>query len=175
MPIKGAANNQSLHVSTIPPKDLSTARYRCVKVPVQTSSITPIHVYMDRQSDLINLTRNFVELKVGFKTMGNANLTSHADAVATMHIPANNIAYTLFKQINCRANGTLLTEQVDMHHLKAYFQTLLNFDRDDRETILQCQGWRNEINSPTTYTANNVRTDHANFGALSAYQQASIK
>ena len=114
MPIKGAANNQS--------------RYRCVKVPVQTSSITPIHVYMDRQSDLINLTRNFVELKVGFKTMGNANLTSHADAVATMHIPVNNIAYTLFKQINCRANGTLLTEQVDMYHLKAYFQTLLNFD-----------------------------------------------
>lgn len=111
MPIKGAANNQSLHVSTIPPKDLSTARYRCVKVPVQTSSITPIHVYMDRQSDLINLTRNFVEFKVGFKTMGNANLTSHADAVATMHIPAN-IAYTLFKQINCRANGTLLTERL---------------------------------------------------------------
>ena len=118
MPIKGAANNQS--------------RYRCVKVPVQTSSITPIHVYMDRQSDLINLTRNFVELKVGFKTMGNANLTSHADAVATMHIPANNISYTLFKQINCRANGTLLTEQVDMHHLKAYFQTLLNFDRCEK-------------------------------------------
>ena len=113
MPIKGAANNQS--------------RYRCVKVPVQTSSITPIHVYMDRQSDLINLTRNFVEFKVGFKTMGNANLTSHADAVAIMHILAN-IAYTLFKQINCRANGTLLTEQVDMYHLKAYFQTLLNFD-----------------------------------------------
>ena len=113
MPIKGAANNES--------------RYRCVKVPVQTSSITPIHVYMDRQSDLINLTRNFVKFKVGFKTMGNANLTSHADAVATMHIPAN-IAYTLFKQINCRANGTLLTEQVDMYHLKAYFQTLLNFD-----------------------------------------------
>lgn len=56
-----------------------------------------------------------------------------------------------------------------------YFQTLLNFDRDDGETILQCQGWRNEINSPTTFKANNVRTDHANFGALSADQQASIK
>ena len=52
---------------------------------------------------------------------------------------------------------------------------LLNFDRDDEETILQCQGWRNKIDSPATYTANNVRTDHADFDALSANHQASIK
>ena len=64
---------------------------------------------------------------------------------------------------------------MDIYHLKAYFQTLLNFNRDDEETILHCQGWRNKIDSPATYTANNFRTDHADFDALSANHQASIK
>ena len=64
---------------------------------------------------------------------------------------------------------------MDIYHLKAYFQTLLNFNRDYEETILHCQGWRNKIDSPATYTANNFRTDHADFDALSANHQASIK
>ena len=34
---------------------------------------------------------------------------------------------------------------------------------------------RNKIDSPATYTATNVRTDHADFDALSANHQASIK
>ena len=37
-----------------------------------------------------------------------------------------------------------------MYHLKAYMQTVLNYDRDDGETILQLIGWRNEIDSPVT-------------------------
>ena len=100
MPIKGAVNNQSLRVFPITPMDLSMAHYRYVKVPAQTFSITPIHVYMDQQPDLINLTRSIVKLNMVFKTTRNANLTSHAYAVATMLILANNIAHTLFKQIN---------------------------------------------------------------------------
>ena len=55
---------------------------------------------MNQQPDLINLTRSFVKLSMAFKTTGNANLTSHAYAVATMLILANNIAHTLFKQLN---------------------------------------------------------------------------
>ena len=88
-------NNQSLHVLAIPPTDLSTARYRYIKVAAKTSNITHIYAYVDRQSDLIDLTRCFVKLNVGFKTTGNANLTSCADAVATMLTLANNIAQTL--------------------------------------------------------------------------------
>ena len=68
MPIKGAVNNQSLRVFPITPMDLSMAHYKCVKVPAQTFSITPIHVYMDQQPDLINLTRSFVKLNMVFKT-----------------------------------------------------------------------------------------------------------
>ena len=64
-----------------------------------------------------------------------------------------------------------------MYHHKAYLQTLLNNDRNDGDTILQATngGWRNEIDSPVTYTATNVKGDDAAFAALSDNQQASIK
>ena len=92
-----------------------------------------------------------------------------------MTAPGNNLAHTLFKQINFRANGTLLTEQMEMYHLKAYLQTLLNYDRDDGDTILQPIGWRIEIDSLVTYKANTVKTDEADFSALIDNQQSSIK
>lgn len=107
-----------------------------------------------------------MELDLGFKTTsGNANLTSCNDDVIRMAAPADNLAHTLFKQI----------KSVDMYHLKACLQTLLNYDRDDGETILQHTGWRNEINSPVTYTANTVKTDEADFAALIDNQQSSIE
>ena len=62
-----------------------------------------------------------------------------------------------------------------MYHLKAYLQTLLNYDRDDGETILQPTGWRNEIDSPVTYTATTVKTAKADFAVLTDNQQSSIK
>ena len=155
-PRKQAAINPNLNLFTIPPTDSSTASYRYVKVPPQTASITPIHVYIERQSDYIDLERSFVELNLGFKTTGNVNLTSRNDTVNRMTTPANNLAQTLFKQVNFRANGTLLTGQEDMYHLKAYIQTVLNYDRDDGETILQPTGWRNEIDSPVTIGKQNL-------------------
>ena len=107
-----------------------------------------------------------MELDLGFKTTRNTNLTSRNGDVNCMTATDNNLAHTLFKQINFRANGTLLTEQVDMYHPKAYLQTLLNYDRDDGGTILQPIGWRNEIDSPVTYTATTVKTDEADFATL---------
>ena len=55
-----------------------------------------------------------------------------------------------------------------MYHLKAYFQTLLNYDRYNGETILQTARWRNEIDSPTTYKDTNVKNNEANYRVLSA-------
>ena len=59
MSIKGAEQNSSLDLFTIPPTDLSTVKYRYVKIPPQTSSIIPIQVYAERQSDPIDLLRSF--------------------------------------------------------------------------------------------------------------------
>ena len=80
---------------------------------------------------------------MGFRTTAGDNLTSRNDDVGRMTSFANNLAHTLFKQINVKCNGMLLTEQVDMYHHKAYLQTLLNNDRNDGDTILQATngGW----------------------------------
>ena len=81
MATKTAALNPNLNLFTIPPTDLITASYRYIKVPPQTSSITPIHVNIERQSDYIDLERSFVELDLGFKTTANGNPTSLVDDV----------------------------------------------------------------------------------------------
>ena len=112
MSIKGAEQNSSLDLFRIPPTDLSTVKYRYVKIPPQTSSITPIQVYVERQSDPIDLSRSFVQLDLGFKTTENANLTGRVNNVGMMTSPANSIAHIPFKQINFRASGILLTEEV---------------------------------------------------------------
>ena len=97
-----------------------------MKVSPQTSSITPIEIYVPKQTEFIDWDRSFVELDLGFKTTGNANLTAWVDAVNRKLATCNNLAHSLFKQINVKLNGMLITEQVDMYHLKAYIQTLLN-------------------------------------------------
>ena len=74
MSIKGAEQNSSLDLFRIPRTDLSTVKYRYVKIPPQTSSIIPIQVYVERQSDPIDLSRSFFQLDLGFKTTENANL-----------------------------------------------------------------------------------------------------
>ena len=83
---------------------------------------------------------------MGFKTTAGGHLTSRNDDVGRMTSFANNLAHALFKHINVKCNGTLLTEQVEMYHHKA-----------------------------VTYTATNVKGDGAAFAALSDNQQASIK
>ena len=84
MATKTAALNPNLNLFTIPLTDLTTTSYRYLKVPPQTSSITPVHVYIERRSHYIDLERSFVELDLGFKTTGNANLTSRNENVNRM-------------------------------------------------------------------------------------------
>ena len=65
----------------------------------------------------------------------------------------NNLAHTIFKQINLRFNGTLMSEQTDTYAYSAYIQTLLNYNCDDGETLLAPQGWVNFLNVKPTLTS----------------------
>ena len=47
-------------LSLSPPTDLCTVKYQYFKIQPQTSSITPIQVDVERQSDPIDLSRSFV-------------------------------------------------------------------------------------------------------------------
>ena len=79
----------------------------------------------------------------------------------------NNIAHSIFKQISVRLNGTLISPQTDTYHYKAYFESLLNYNRDDGDTILKPQGWFNAIDLPDDLKNDQMNPAHANYEALS--------
>ena len=52
---------------------------------------------------------------------------------------------------------------------------MLNYNRDDGETILKPKGWFNAIDLPETLTANELDQTHNDFGALSDEYQHVVK
>lgn len=68
--------------------------------------------------------------------------------------------------MNVHYNGVLMSEQSNAYHQKAYKETLLNYNRQERDTLLDPQSWVNEVNvqeelTPTDATNN----DEPNPGA----------
>jgi len=141
-------------------------------VPIHpfTTGINPIDFQIDPQEDYIDLSRSYFELD--WKVQKAAG----GDAVAAENtFLVNNIAHSLFKQISVRLNGTLISPQTDTYHYKAYIETLLNFDRDDGDTILKPQGWFNFVNEPNTLTATQLTLTHADFRAPPPERQALVR
>ena len=103
------------------------------------------------------------------------NLARTADDTDTMIAPVNNFAHSIFKQINMRLNGTLISEQTDTYHYEAYMETPLNNNRQDGETILVPQGWYNHIDVVSQYTAANIKNDDAQHAALFQQHKDTLK
>ena len=108
--------------------------------------------------DYVDLNRSFfvIHLRLyssaanGIAADGNAA----SDAKNTRFTYAvNNLAHTIFKQINVRFNGTLMTEQTDTYAYLAYLQIMLNYNLDDGESLLAPQGWVNFLNVVPTLTS----------------------
>jgi len=74
-----------------------------------------------------------------------------------------------------RLNGTLISPQTDTYHYKAYIETLLNFDRDDGDTILKPQGWFNFVDVPNALTANQLTLGHDDFKAMTPERQDLVR
>jgi len=141
-------------------------------VPVHpfTTGINPIDFQIDPQEDYIDLSRSYFELEWKLQKAAGG------DAVAAENtFLVNNIAHSLFKQISVRLNGTLISPQTDTYHYKAYIETLLNFDRDDGDTILRPQGWFNFIDVPDTLTATQLNLAHNDFKAMPPERQALVR
>ena len=106
-----------------------------------TTGINPVDFQIDPQEDFVDLSRSYFELEWTLKKPTGANTVAAENTYLV-----NNIAHTLFKQISLRLNGTLISPQTDTYHYKAYLETLLNYNRDDGDTIpgtprlVQCHG-----------------------------------
>ena len=111
------------------PTDISTYSYRMAPIQPFTTGTTPIDFQVDAQEDFEDLNRSYFDLELQLSSTDNNNLARTADDTDTMIATVNNFAHSVFKQINTRLNGTLISEQTDTHHYKACMETLLNNNR----------------------------------------------
>ena len=107
------------------------------------------------------------------------NIGANLDAAKKLWV-ANNLAHTIIKQITIRLNGTLISPQTDTYPYKAYFETLLNYNREDGDTLLKPQGWFNVLDRAAQWTANNTDTTstsgqgHTDYRGLSADNKKAL-
>ena len=166
--------NAKLDLFKTPPTDISTSSYRMVPIQPFTTGTTPTDFQVDAQGDFVDLNRSYFDVELQLNSTDNNNLARTADDTDTMIAPVNNFAHSIFIQINMRLNGTLISEQTDTYHYKAYMETLLNKNRQDGETILVPQGWYNHIDVVRQYTAANINDD-AQHAALSQQHKDTLK
>ena len=169
--------NPRLDMFKVPPTDLSMASRRYVKINKFNTGINPVNFQVDPQDDFIDLSESYFEVEFVVKKDNAGNLVA-GDVIGL----ANNLAHTLFRQINVRLNGTLISPQTDTYHYKAFIEAALNHDRDDGSTIMTPEGWYNSLDVPDDgdadeYSANklDIATPHANYTALSEEQKALVK
>ena len=166
--------NPYLNMFKIPPTDLSMSSRCFVRINPFNVGINPVTLQVDPQEDFIDLKETYFEVELTVKKDNAANLLA-MDVIGL----ANNLAHTLFKQINVRLNGTLISPQTDTYHLKAFIETILNHDRDDGTTILTPEGWYNSMEvlddgEGDEYTANMLDPTHNDFRALSDEKKALV-
>ena len=158
--------NPRLYMFDAPSTDLSMNARRWVKVNPFNTGINPVTFQIDLQDDFLDLTESEFEVEIQIKQPDGGNLVT-ADVVALV----NNLIHTLFKQINVRLNSTLISPQTDTYHLRAFIETVLNYDRDDGETLLAPAAWYNDINTyddgeGQDMTINKFNTNHNDYKAL---------
>ena len=124
---------------------------------------------IDPQDDFLDLSESEFEVEIVIKkdTAGTITNLQTADVMGVI----NNLAHSLFKQINVRLNSTLISPQTSTYHYKAFLETVLNYDQADGETLLVPVGWKNFLSIPNDveadeFTVNMMNTTHNDFKAL---------
>ena len=154
----------SLDIFSVPSTDYSVQGYCMVPCHKLSSSITPMKFSVQQLDDYVDLNRSYFAIDLRFYSASTNGIVADANAASDANntrfvYSVNNLAHTLFKQMNLRFNGTLMTEQTDTYAYSAYFQTLLNYNRDDGEMLLQPQGWVNFLNVTPSLVAGGANDD----------------
>ena len=160
-----------LKIFEVPPTDISIESYRMVTIQPTTTGINPMEFIIPALDDHVDLNRSYFTMHLRLKKNNGANLVADEKLWVT-----NNLAHTIIKQIDLRLNGTLISPQSDTYHYKAFLQTLMNYVREEGETVLRPQGWFNGLDFPPEWTANNTdsTTPHVAYNALSANHKAAL-
>ena len=169
--VKGTVINSALNLFKVPPTDRSIESYRMVTIQPTTTGINPMEFVVPGLDSYVDLNRSYFTMKLGLQKSDGNNLVANETL-----FPVNNLAHSIIKQIDLHLNGTLISPQSDTYHYKAYFERLLNYDREDGETVLKPSGWFNQIDAPAVWTANKLdhTTPHTDYKGLSTNQQGMV-
>ena len=159
----------ALQVFAVPKTNTSMLGVRFTQLRPVTTGINPMEFLIPATDAFLDLNRSYFEMELRLKDTGG-NL-----AVGGTLYPVTNIAHTIIKQLSVHVNSVLLEPQTDHYHYKAFFQTLLNNNRQDGETILTPQGWYNDFDTPPQVTANTDNTGHADYKNASQSQQNGVE
>ncbi|CAH3187377.1 unnamed protein product [Porites lobata] len=154
----------SLDLFSVPSTDYDLQGYKMVPYHKLSASITPMKFSVQALEDYVDLNRSYFVVDLRLSTAGQNGIVADENAASNANntkftYAVNNLVHTIFKQINVRFNGTLMTEQTDTYAYSAYLQTLLNYSQDDGETLLAPQGWVNFLNVTPTLAAAGVNDD----------------
>ena len=165
---EGTVINSALNLFKFPPTDRSIESYRMVTIQPTTTGINPMEFVVPGLDSYVDLNRSYFTVELGLKKSDGNNLVANETLC-----PVNNLAHSIIKQIDLHLNRTLISPQSDTYHYKAYFERLLNFDRQD---VIAPAGWFNQIDAPTTWTANlDAATPHNDFKAWSENHKGMVK
>ena len=139
----------SVNLFDIPDVDYSYKAKRWVPFKPANCGTQPILFTVPASDDYYDLNDAKLEIKVRLNTAGTGGVSdggAASDANNSKYIYCvNNFGHSIFSQMNLSFNGVLMTEQNNANHQKAYLETLLNFNRQEGETLLAPQGWVNEL------------------------------
>lgn len=161
-----------LDLFDLPPVDYRFDAHRYVTYNPTLMGIDPITFAIPQTDDFIDLADSRLEIQVRL-TLPDANYTgiqvndaaSDANNTRNTYVE-NNLGHTLWKQVDLKVNGSLVTPQGNNYHHRAYFETLLNYSRRDGESKLAAQGWTNDINVPREIARTGAADDTPNVGAM---------
>ena len=173
VPVDGrssALQDRSLDLFSLPGTDISYNGYRMVTVQPTTDGTTPMEFIIPALDSYVDLNRSYFTIELQLLDASDGGGLAASDNVYVL----SNLAHNLFKQFNMRLNGTLVSPQTDTYPYKAFFEILLNNDRDDGETILRPQGWFNGLNHFPQLTDKHISTD-GGWGVLPAAYKADVE
>ena len=154
----------SLNLFDVPHVDYSYEAKWWVPFQPANTGRHPILFTVPASDDDYDLNEAKLEIKVRLNTAGDNGVSnlegapSNANNSKYMYC-VNNFGHTLWSQMNVSFNGVLMTGQSNAYHQKAYIQTILNYNREEGNTLLAPQGWVNELNVKRNLVPTNAATD----------------
>lgn len=105
--------------------------------PTSSLSDGPIRFKINNdQQDYIDLLHSYLLLTLKVVKEDGSDLDDD-----TCVAPVNNIAQSLFSQVDVYLNGTLVTHSSNTSHYRAYLENLLSYDKGAKQSQLTLGGW----------------------------------